>query len=89
MKTLTPTQILANRIMDDANTDRMCACIFDTAFEEMAEFLERMMKLNAFAAQVATTIRNKMNPYGKQVAYISSKQAWCLACAAIENDIEY
>ena len=46
------------------------------------------MKLDAFAAKVAETINKTINPYAAKVANVSSKQAWILACAAVENNIE-
>lgn len=36
---------------------------------------------------IAETVDKTMNPYGKKVAFISEKQSWILAVAAIENNI--
>lgn len=36
---------------------------------------------------IAETVDKTMNPYGKKVAFISDKQSWILAVAAVENNI--
>ena len=82
-------QTVARKIEDYANTERWNNnSFFPIAFEEFGRFIDKMMKLEVFAAKVATTIDKTMSPYGYKVASISSKQAWILACAAVENGIE-
>lgn len=61
--------------------------LFELFYDRMGDFLDKIKELNCFAAQVATTIESKMNPYGFKIANIGSKQAWILACASIENNI--
>lgn len=79
---------LANKIQEYAKCERWSnASYFDIAFEKLGEILNKVSKLDCFAANVAKTIDENMNPYGKIVAYCSSKQAWILACALIENKI--
>lgn len=51
-------------------------------------FLRKVMALDCFAAQIAKTIDASIDIYGYKVANVSSKQAWILACAAVENNIE-
>ena len=85
----TAAQELANNLQRIASKQRWNDnTLFNLYFDPMANFLAKISEIEAFAAQVAKTILEKMNPYGSQVAYISSKQAWILACAAIENNIE-
>lgn len=73
--------------------ERYAACersnsYFEIAFNNFDNFIESIMKLDAFAAKVAETINKSINPYAAKVANVSSKQAWILACAAVENNIE-
>lgn len=83
-------QELARKIEQYANTERWNNnSFFPIAFEELGRFIDKIMKLEVFAAKVATTIDKTMNPYGYKVASISSKQAWILACAGIENNIAF
>lgn len=62
---------------------------FELYFEALSRFLNKIMSLDCFAAQVAKTVDSKMDGRSYYVASISSKQAWILACAAVENDIEF
>lgn len=62
---------------------------FEIYFEALSRFLDTIMALDCFAAQVAKTIESKMDGYSHYVASVSSKQAWILACAAVENNIEF
>ena len=58
--------------------------------EMIGEFCNKIMRLGGFAAQVAKTVDDSILADNKyQVANISSKQAWILACTAIENGIEF
>lgn len=81
-------QNLANGLVKIASKERWNDnTMFNLYFDPMARFLDSIEKLNVFASEIAKTVNKGMNPYGKQVAYVSSKQAWVLACAAIENNI--
>lgn len=81
-------QILANELVKIASYERWNNnSLFELFYDRMGDFLDKIKELNCFAAQVATTIESKMNPYGFKIANISSKQAWILACASIENNI--
>ena len=51
-----------------------------------------VMKLDCFAAQVAKSVYDRAHDYAKAcrrsvMPKCSSKQAWCIACAAVENGI--
>lgn len=82
-------QKLANDLVKIASKSRMYDnTLFNLYFDPLAMFLNKIMEIKGFAADVAKTIENKMNPFGNQVAYISSKQAWVIACTAIENDVK-
>ena len=60
---------------------------FELMYDCFGRFLQKIQALDCFAAQVAKTVYNSMNVYGR-LARVSSKQAWILACAAVENNIE-
>lgn len=60
---------------------------FIIAFESLGKFISQIQKIDGFAAKIAETIDKTMNPYGKKVAFISEKQSWILAVAAVENNI--
>jgi hypothetical protein len=62
---------------------------FEKAFYYMGDFLDLVKKTKTFAAQIADTILDHMDPYHKQVAFISDKQAWVLARCAVENNIKF
>lgn len=81
-------QELSNEIQRVASVKRTEGQWFEHQFNKIGCFLDSIKSLNVFASNIATTIDNAMNPYGYQVANISSKQAWILACAAVENNIE-
>jgi hypothetical protein len=82
-------QNLANEIKLYANTDVNNRSFFEIAFNKLSTLLDSVIKLNVFASNVAKTIDSKMNPYNRQVAFVSDKQVWVIACAAIENNIEF
>lgn len=86
----TKKQKVARKIEDYAKTERRNNnSFFGIAYDELGRLLTEIEKLEAFAAKVAATVGGTMNPYGFCVARISSKQAWILACAAVENGIEF
>ena len=81
---------IANKLQALANTDRyLNNSTFAMDFEELGKVLCAVKETTGFASQVAETIESKMNPYGKTVAYMSSKQAWIIACTIVENNIEF
>lgn len=83
-------QEVARRIESYANTERWNNnSFFDIAFNGLGRLINSIEKIDCFAAKVAETVDKTMNPYGYKVASVSSKQAWILACAAIENGIEF
>ena len=82
-------QVIANKIMEVANTDRWHNnSYFEIAFEEMGGILIKVKELDHFAAKVANTLFDSMNPYNRKVAYMSKKQAWIMACAIVENNVD-
>ena len=83
-------QTVARKIEDYANTERWNNhSYFPIAFDELGKLITIISKLDCFAAKVAETIDKTMDPYGFKVANVSSKQAWILACAAVENNIAF
>lgn len=87
--TYTAKQNIANALTKLAACNRNENSMFDIAFEKIGRFICAVKDQGGFAAQIAETVERSMNPFGYMVAKISSKQAWCLACAAVENGIEF
>ena len=81
-------QNIANELTAAASTGRINRSAFDRNFEVVAKFTRQISALSTFAAEVAKTVYSSLNPLGYTVARVSSKQAWILACAAVENNIE-
>lgn len=81
-------QKIANSLTMWSSKTKREATSFDLGFELVGKFINQLLDVNGFAAQVAATVDRTMNPFGFQVARISDKQAWVLACAAVENGIE-
>lgn len=84
-------QKLANAIFDAANSGKEYGELRWYEFRDfMEEVVESIIKVNGFAAEVAKTVQSTIRDwgFGYQVAKCSSKQAWILACAAVENGIE-
>lgn len=83
-------QKIANKIQQYADMERWNNhSFFGIALEELARFLNKIMSLDCFAAQIAKTIDSTIDVYGFKVARCSSKQAWIVACAAVENNVEF
>lgn len=83
-------QEIANKLQNYAGTQRWNQhSFFDIAYDKVGKFIAKLMDVEGFASKIAKTIDGTMNPYGAVVARISSKQAWILACAAVENGIEF
>ena len=86
----TAKQEVARKIESYAKVERRNNnSFFEIAFNDFGRFLSKIESLECFAAQIAATVDKTMNPYGYKVASVSSKQAWILACAAVENNIEF
>ena len=81
-------QEYANKLIDLANTSHNNGMWFEMCYEKLANAIERVMKLPGLPGQIAATIDKTMNPNRSKMANISSKQAWILACAMVENDID-
>ena len=77
-----------SELKDMAGTDRWNNnSYFDIAFNALGQFISKVQATDGFAAKIAETVDKTMNPYGKKVAFISDKQSWILAVAAVENNI--
>lgn len=81
-------QNFANSLVSEAKHTRYDQSGFELFSELIGRFLDEVVKLDTFASRVAETILATMKPGRFQVAYISSKQAWILACAAVENGLQ-
>ena len=81
-------QELSNRLQQIANYERWNNNnSYELHFNPFYRFLNEIIKLNVFASNVAKTIDEKCTYPSFKIANMSSKQAWILACAAIENNI--
>lgn len=80
-------QNLANRIQRVAGYERWNNnSLYNLFHEPFYRFISDVKKLGVFASEIAKTIEAGSNNRFK-IANVSSKQAWILACAAIENNI--
>jgi hypothetical protein len=61
---------------------------FQFGYERLVSVLREVVKIECFAAKVAETVLSKMNPFSFRVAFVSKKQAWVLACAIVENNLQ-
>ena len=52
-------------------------------------FCDGVESLNVFASNIAKTVNASTRTAKYQAAFMSEKQAWCLACAAIEGGVDY
>jgi len=86
MTTYSKKQEIANYLVRLANYDRSSNSLYDLATNHLYEVLLPVKKLGNFASKIVETIDKTACNY--QVAKISSKQAWIIACAAVENNIE-
>jgi hypothetical protein len=83
-------QEVANKIVRVASYERWNnQSLFNIYIDKFPQFLSCIQNIDCFAAKIATTINDKINPYGARIAFVSDKQAWILACAAVENKIEF
>lgn len=81
-------QELANELVRVANyTRKNDNTLYNMAFDPFYSFISRIKDLNVFASKIADTIDSKCEVFGYKIANVSEKQAWILACAAIENNI--
>ena len=82
-------QKLAEEIEGAAQCTKRNREYFDVEFAAVEKFLNEIKSLNVFASNIAETVLNTMSFQNFQVAKISNKQNWTLACAAVENNIEF
>ena len=81
-------QNLANRIQRVSGYERWNNnSMYNLFVGEFYRFINDIKKLDVFASQIAETIDKGYKVNGFKIANVSSKQAWILACAAIENNI--
>lgn len=92
---LQETKKLANLLQSLSGCDRWNNnSRFTMFYDPMYRFLAAVEKTDTFGAKVANSVRAKAEDYEKRAKkmafpFFSSKQAWCIACAAIENGIEF
>lgn len=78
---------IASTIEDMAKQSKYNLQMYEVKTDALSRFLRKIMALDVFAAKVAETVEKNCG-CGFYVAKVSSKQAWCIACAAVENNIE-
>ena len=81
-------QQMARKIENASMVTRNNHEVYDCKSNSLGHVLDAIAKLDCFVAKVAETV-NKSMSFGYQVAKVSDKQAWILACAAVENNIEW
>lgn len=82
-------QEIANKLQDVAKTERWNSHEYFELFAPIFEdAMNEVKKTNGFASQVAESVAKTIDYYGFKIASISSKQAWIIACAIVENDIK-
>lgn len=82
-------QKMANELQSWAEKTRMNdTSYFNLGVDVLNAFLNKVIALDVFASKVATSVSATIDVFGYKVAKLSSKQAWILACAAVENNIE-
>ena len=79
-------QASAKRWENSLNSER-----WERMVEKMSRFCLAVMKAaeGTFAAEVAKTVEDNINPHGNFLGRCSSKQAWIIACAAVEHGVEW
>lgn len=80
-------QLVANMIIRYASKSRCDHNAYEYYTDLLSSLLDKVMKLDNFAAKVAETVDKSMCR-GYNVANVSSKQAWVIACAVVENNID-
>lgn len=80
-------QLVANTIVRYAMRSRCDRNAYEYYTDLLSSLLDKVMKLDVFAAKVAETVDKSMCK-GYNVANVSSKQAWVIACAVVENNID-
>lgn len=78
---------IASTIEDMAKQTKYNLQMYEVKTDVLSRFLRKIMALDVFAAKVAETVEKNCG-CGFYVAKVSGKQAWCIACAAVENNIE-
>jgi hypothetical protein len=81
---------IANEITKVANYERWNnKTLYDMFYNDFYNLMGEIIKLNVFASKIAKTIDDNAEAYSSKIAKVSSKQAWILACAVVENKIEF
>lgn len=81
-------QIIANNLQSLASNNRWSNnSYFEIAMAQFSKIVYSVIDIEGFAGEVAKTVENSMG--GNYVARCSSKQAWIIACAAVENGKEF
>jgi hypothetical protein len=84
-------QNIANMISDYASTDKSYGELrWDEHQDYIEQVVEKVINLGGFAAEVAKTVKSTIKSlgFGYYGAKCSSKQAWILACAVVDNNVE-
>ena len=83
-------QEIANELARAAKYNRATSnSLYDIYFEKVGHFVEAVKKAGGFAANIADTVDKSMTLSPYRLANISEKQAWIMACSAVENNISF
>lgn len=84
----TRAQVIANRLASIANTSR-CSnnSYYRLVVDDFGMIIDAVAELEGFAGEVAKTVAKTVG--GPFVARCSSKQAWIIACAIVENNMHF
>jgi hypothetical protein len=80
-KTAKELQTIANYERRNNNS------LYNLYYNDFYYLMTKLQKLNIFASKIAKTIDEACQVNSFKIANLSSKQAWILACAMIENNI--
>lgn len=81
----TPEQKMADLLVKMASTDKRGS--YQMYFGVVDAFLSKVATCEGLGAKIAGQIRATLNPFSFQVAKMSNKQAYAIACEAVKNNI--
>ena len=84
----TRAQAISNRLASIASTSRWNNnSYYKLVVDDFGKILDAVAGLEGFAGEVAKTVAKTIG--GPSVARCSSKQAWIIACAIVENNMHF
>lgn len=81
-------QAISNRLASIASASRWNNnSYYKVVVDDFGKILDAVAGLEGFAGEVAKTVAKTVG--GQSVARCSSKQAWVIACAIVENNMHF